>query len=116
MTMQETWILVKTAFNSWYEDYAQSMGAALAYYTMFSIAPLLLIVISIAGMVFGEEAARGEIFGQLHSLMGEQRQTAVGGRLHGHFCRRHGLRHPWRHLRQLGAHSGSNNRFSGICK
>ena len=77
MTMQETWILVKTAFNSWYEDYAQSMGAALAYYTMFSIAPLLLIVISIAGMVFGEEAARGEIIGQLHSLMGEQGAAAV---------------------------------------
>ena len=41
------------------------MGAALAYYTMFSIAPLLLIVISVAGLVFGEEAARGEIVEQL---------------------------------------------------
>ena len=77
MTMKETWILVKTAFNAWFDDYAQSMGAALAYYTMFSIAPLLLIVIAIAGMVFGEEAARGEIFGQLRNLMGEEGAAAV---------------------------------------
>jgi membrane protein len=41
------------------------MGAALSYYTVFSLAPLLLMVISIAGLVFGEEAARGEIFGQV---------------------------------------------------
>ncbi|MDP1855644.1 MAG: YhjD/YihY/BrkB family envelope integrity protein [Candidatus Nitrotoga sp.] len=47
------------------------MGAALAYYTVFSIAPLLLIVISIAGLIFGAEAARGEIFGQLQNLMGK---------------------------------------------
>ena len=43
------------------KDHAQSMGAALAFYTIFSIAPLLLIVIAIAGFIFGEEAARGEI-------------------------------------------------------
>lgn len=77
MTMKETWILIKTALSSWSDDYAQSMGAALAYYTMFSIAPLLLIVISITGFVFGEEAARGEIAGQLQHLMGEQGAMAV---------------------------------------
>jgi len=77
MTMKETWILIKTAFTSWSDDYAQSMGAALAYYTLFSIAPLLLIVISITGFVFGEEAARGEIAGQLQNLMGEQGALAV---------------------------------------
>ena len=75
--MKETWILIKTAFTSWSDDYAQSMGAALAYYTLFSIAPLLLIVISITGFVFGEEAARGEIAGQLQNLMGEQGALAV---------------------------------------
>ncbi len=46
------------------------MGAALSYYTVFSLAPMLLIVISVAGLVFGDEAARGEIFGQLRGLMG----------------------------------------------
>ena len=63
MTVKDLWGLVKAAASGWVDDYAPSMGAALAYYTMFSIAPLLLIVISIAGLVFGEEAARGEIFG-----------------------------------------------------
>jgi membrane protein len=62
---------------NWVNDYAQSMGAALAFYTMFSIAPLLLIVISIAGAVFGEEAARGEIFGQLQGLLGVPGALAV---------------------------------------
>lgn len=57
------------------------MGAALAYYTMFSIAPLLLIVISIAGLVFGEEAVRGEIFVQLRGLMGDQGAQAIQGLL-----------------------------------
>lgn len=69
---QQIWLLISQAFSGWQDDYAQSMGAALAYYTMFSIAPLLLIVISIAGLVFGEDAARGEIAGQLQRLLGDQ--------------------------------------------
>jgi membrane protein len=77
MTMKEIWVLFKSAFTAWSDDYAQSMGAALAYYTMFSIAPLLLIVISITGIIFGQKAARGEIFGQLNNLMGEQGAMAV---------------------------------------
>jgi membrane protein len=63
--------------QSWLEDYAPSMGAALAYYTLFSLAPLLLIVISVAGMIFGEDAARGEIALQLRSLMGDSGAKAV---------------------------------------
>lgn len=53
------------------------MGAALAYYTLFSLAPLLLIVISVAGLVFGEAAARGEIQAQLDALMGQRGAMAV---------------------------------------
>jgi membrane protein len=81
MTMKNIWILIKAAASSWVDDYAQSMGAALAYYTMFSIAPLLLIVISIAGLIFGVEAARGEIVVQLQDLMGKQGAEAVQGLL-----------------------------------
>ncbi len=77
MTLKSIWILIKVAVSSWVDDYSQSMGAALAYYTMFSIAPLLLIVISIAGLIFGVEAARGEIVGQLQGLMGQQGAEAV---------------------------------------
>jgi len=75
--LDQGWLLIKTAVNSWSDDHAQSMGAALAYYTMFSIAPVLLLVISIAGLVFGDEAARGEIAGQLENLLGEQSAIAV---------------------------------------
>ena len=81
MKIQQLWPLARQAALSWVDDYAPSMGAALAYYTLFSIAPLLLIVISIAGLVFGEDAARGQIFGQLRELMGEQGAAAVQGLL-----------------------------------
>jgi membrane protein len=73
----EWWQLVKAAASSWSDDYAPSMGAALSYYTVFSMAPLLLIVIAIAGLVFGADAARGEIFGQLRGLMGADAAKAV---------------------------------------
>jgi len=64
------WPLLRDATLSWSDDGASSLGAALAFYTLFSIAPLLLIAISVAGLVFGEQAARGEIMGQLSALLG----------------------------------------------
>jgi membrane protein len=73
--------LVKETASAWSEDYAPSMGAALSYYTLFSIAPLLLIVIAVAGLVFGADAARGEIFGQLAGLIGPDGAKAVEGLL-----------------------------------
>src|SRR5207248_4522269 len=73
--------LLKDAASSWSEDYAPSMGAALSYYSLFSIAPLLLIVIGIAGLVFGADAARGAIFGELRGLIGDQGAQAVEGLL-----------------------------------
>jgi len=76
-TGKNIWLLTKAAASSWVDDYAQSMGAALAYYTMLSIAPFLLIVISLAGMIFGVEAARGEIAAQLQGLMGPEGAAAV---------------------------------------
>jgi membrane protein len=71
------WRLTKDAINAWLEDYAASMGAALSYYSVFSMAPLLFIVLAVAGLVFGEEAARGELFGQLRGLMGSDAAKAV---------------------------------------
>ncbi len=62
--------LFKETFNEWQEDKASRLAAALAYYTIFSIAPLLIIVIAIAGAVFGEAAARNAIFTQLQGLIG----------------------------------------------
>jgi membrane protein len=77
MTPKAVTGLFKAAALNWVHDYAQSMGAALAFYTMFSIAPLLLIVTSIAGLVFGEQAVRGEIFAQLEGLLGAPGAAAV---------------------------------------
>jgi len=71
------WCLLKQTARSWLRDYAPSMGAALAYYTLFSLAPLLLIVIAVAGLIFGQDAARGEIALQLSALMGQAGAKAV---------------------------------------
>jgi membrane protein len=81
MNVADFWPLVKKSVASWSDDYAASMGAALAYYTIFSLAPLLLIVIAIAGLVYGEEAARGAIFNQISGLVGPDGATAVQGLL-----------------------------------
>jgi membrane protein len=77
MGIRQLWELIKASVSSWIGDYAPSMGAALAYYTLFSIAPLLLIVIAVAGLFFGAEAVRGEILGQLQGLMGSEGARAV---------------------------------------
>jgi membrane protein len=79
--MRDWWPLVKGAAVAWVADYAPSMGAALSYYSVFSLAPLLLIVISIAGLVFGQEAVRGEVFAQLQGLLGAEASKAVEGLL-----------------------------------
>ena len=69
----------KESLSAWVDDRASSMGAALAYYTLFSIAPLLMIVIAVAGSVFGDEAARGAIYSQLASILGPEGALAVQG-------------------------------------
>jgi membrane protein len=73
--------VLRKAGNAWIDDHAQSMGAALSYYTMFSIAPLLLIAISVAGLVFGQDAARGAVVEQLQGLIGPSGAEAVQGLL-----------------------------------
>lgn len=62
--------ILKETYSDWSEDNASRLAAALAYYTAFSVAPLLLITIVVAGFVFGREAAQGQIFGQLQGLLG----------------------------------------------
>lgn len=79
MNFKHAWELVKKSVMAWIDDYAPSMGAALAYYTVFSIAPLLIIVIAVAGFVFGQEAVQGEIAAQLGGLIGQEGAEAVQG-------------------------------------
>ncbi len=70
--MRDIFELFKDTFEGWNRDHAQRLGAALAYYTVFSLGPLLMIVIAIAGLVFGAEAARNQILGQIQGLVGQQ--------------------------------------------
>src|ERR1700704_1554394 len=69
--------LLKSTYDEWSRDKAPRMGAALAYYTIFSLAPLLVIAIAIAGFVFGADAVRGQIMGQIQGLIGSESARAV---------------------------------------
>lgn len=71
------WRLFRQSINGWSADRAPSMGAALAYYTAFSIAPILIIATSIAGLLFGRDAAQGILFDQLADLVGPQAGAAI---------------------------------------
>ncbi len=77
MKPQRFYQLAKKSVVAWVDDYAPSMGAAISYYTVFSIAPLLLIVIAVAGFVWGREAVQGEIVTQLSGLIGAEGAKGV---------------------------------------
>jgi membrane protein len=79
--LRDLFDMARAAVSAWSSDYASSMGAALSYYAVFSIAPLLLIVISIAGLVYGEDAARGAVFYQVRGMMGDAAAVALQGLL-----------------------------------
>jgi membrane protein len=75
--MRQAWKLTRNALTAWVDDFAPSMGAALAYYTIFSLAPMLVIVIAVAGFFFGQDAAQGEIVAQLQGMVGATAASAV---------------------------------------
>jgi membrane protein len=77
MNLKGLWLLMRYAFFQWIADKPFQMGAALAYYTLFSIAPLLLITIAVAGSVFGREASQGQIIGAIQDLVGFQSARAI---------------------------------------
>lgn len=69
--------MARESARSWRDDFAPSMGAGIAYYTVFSIAPLIVIVIAIAGFFFGPDAASGYLYAQLAGLLGEPGAQAI---------------------------------------
>ena len=71
--------LLKDSAIAWNTDSAASMGAAIAFYTIFSIAPLLIITMAIAGFFFGADAAQGQIYAQARSLLGTDGASALEG-------------------------------------
>lgn len=73
------WSMARESASSWAADFAPSMGAGIAYYTVFSLGPLLVIVIGVAGLFFGRDAASGYVYMQLSDLLGEQGAAAIRG-------------------------------------
>ena len=71
MRQQHVWPMLKQTLSEWVDDNVPAQAAALAYYTLFSVAPMIIIAIAVAGLVFGQEAAQGEIQKQLQSLIGD---------------------------------------------
>jgi len=75
--------LVRATAQAWWDDNIPRLGASLAYYTLFSIAPVLLVAIAIAGRVFGPDAVRGQVVGEIEALVGHDGALAVQGLLEG---------------------------------
>jgi membrane protein len=69
--------LLRDTATQWWNDKALRLGAALAFYTALSLSPVLLIVIAVSGLVFGREAARGEIVEQIRDLVGPEGAAAI---------------------------------------
>jgi membrane protein len=83
ITMRGLAGVFRRALAGWWNDNVPRLGASLAYYTLFSLAPILVVAISIGGLIFGEEAVRGEIVGQIQGLIGREGAEAVQAMLEG---------------------------------
>lgn len=77
MRPRATWEIVRTAGEEWLDDRAPRIGAALAFFTALSLAPLLVIALALAGLVYGEEAARGEVSSRLAGFVGTDAARTV---------------------------------------
>jgi membrane protein len=83
MSPSALWSVTKHALAGWWNDNVPRLGASLSYYTLFALAPILIVAIAIAGFFFGPEAVRGEVVGQVRGLMGEEGARAVQAMLEG---------------------------------
>jgi membrane protein len=81
--MATWWAPLAETFNSWSEHKDARLGAALAYYSVFSLGPLIVIAISIAGLAFGQEAVQGQVTGAIRGLLGDTGAQAVDAMLKG---------------------------------
>ena len=77
MTIPQFFTLLRRSAVAWNDDDASSMGAALAFYTLFSIAPLLIMVIAVLSLILGRDAAQGHILDQLRAVTGDAGAQAV---------------------------------------
>ena len=77
MRVKDAWPLLKETGEAWIDDKASRLAAALAFYALLSMAPLLVVAVSVAGMVFGAEAARGQIAAQIQGVVGAEAGEAI---------------------------------------
>jgi len=77
MRVKDILEVVKGTFKEFMEDKAMRLAAALAYYAIFSIGPLLFVLVALAGWIFGDEAVRGEIHGQIAGFVGEEAAKTI---------------------------------------
>ncbi|HKT61156.1 MAG TPA: YihY/virulence factor BrkB family protein [Gemmatimonadales bacterium] len=83
LTLRSLWWVLKHAVIGWWGDNVPRLGASLAYYTLFALAPILLVAISVAGLVFGADAVRGEVVAQIQGLVGRRGAEAVQAMIQG---------------------------------
>jgi membrane protein len=83
MTARDLGWVLKRAVAGWWNDNVPRLGASLAYYTLFALAPILIVAITVAGLFFGADAVRQEVTGQIAALVGEQGARAVQAMLEG---------------------------------
>jgi membrane protein len=81
--LQPWWSPLQETASRWSEHKDARLGAALAYYSIFSVGPLIVISIAIAGLVFGAEAVQAQVFGALHGLLGDSGTQAIDAMLKG---------------------------------
>ena len=72
LSSKEMLALLKEAVNEWSNDKAPRLGAAIAFYTLLSLAPLLIVIVTVAALAFGKEAAEGQLFWQVRGLLGPE--------------------------------------------
>jgi membrane protein len=75
--LKKGWAIVKETFSEWSSDNAPRLGAALSYYTVFSLAPILILVIAVTGVFLGHDAAQGKIVGSLESIIGHESALTI---------------------------------------
>ncbi len=77
LRLKNAWMLLKDSFSAFIDDNALKMSASLAYYTIFSLAPMLVIVIALCGVFFGREAVQGRVYGQIRGFVGNDAAIQV---------------------------------------
>ncbi|MGE5200648.1 MAG: YihY/virulence factor BrkB family protein [Acidobacteriota bacterium] len=80
---REIWLVLRAAAAGWIDDRAATMGAAIAYYAVFSLGPVLILIIAVAGLVYGQQAAEGALFDEIAALVGQESAGAVQALLRG---------------------------------